>query len=152
MEKFKTFLPKSYGKYFAKHCVVLNRMSFLDSVDSKTLFLSPSLYIPSFHTRNVSIFITFLSVSCLKLATFLVSNHLHSVMLLHFFLFFFFLCDFFLEVMACSESLLMLERKIEQKKNLILPSFTLCVPGVFSYFSFSQTCESLPRAYLCFLL
>lgn len=52
MEKLRTFLPKSCGKYFAKHCVVLNRISFLASVHSKTLFLTPSLYIPSFHAKK----------------------------------------------------------------------------------------------------
>lgn len=67
MKKLSIFLPKSYGKYFAKHCVMLIRISFLASVHSKTFFLTPSLYILSFHTRNVSIFITFCLSLCLKL-------------------------------------------------------------------------------------
>lgn len=67
MEELRMFFPKSYGKYFVKHCVVINRISFLASVCSEKLFSPPSLYILSLYTRNVSIFITFLSVSLPKI-------------------------------------------------------------------------------------
>lgn len=41
MEKLRTFIPKSLGKYFPKHCVLLNRISFLASVHFKHSFYHP---------------------------------------------------------------------------------------------------------------
>lgn len=118
MEKLRTFLPNSCGKYFAKHCVVLIRISFLASVHSKTLFIRPF-----FSYKKCINFHNFF-VSLPKIRQPLSLSLTISVVLCFSISFLFFsLCDFFLKDMACSESLLMLERKIEQNKNRTLSCF-----------------------------
>lgn len=116
MEKLRKFLPKSYGKIFCQALGCAQGPGF----HSWLLFtLKNSFYLPSFHPGNVSIFLTFLSVSLPKIRQPL-SLSLTSSMVLSFsisYLFFFPLCDFFLENVACSECLLMLERNIGQNKN-----------------------------------
>lgn len=89
------------------------RISLSASVHSKELFS------PSFHSRNVLIFLIFLFVILPKIRSFLISNQTCGAIRFNFlpFFFLFLLCDFFLENVACSQSLLMLEKNTETNKN-----------------------------------
>lgn len=109
MENYGHLFLNPWGNIFPSTVFYLTEFHFWLLFILSTLFTTLFMH-PFFHTRNILIFISFLSVSLPKIRQPLSLSPAISIVLCFsiYFLLFFFLCDFFLEDMACSESLLIL--------------------------------------------